>query len=351
MPQLASHRFADLYPLMDHDALNELAASIRRNGLREPIVLHADGTVLDGRHRLLACEMAGVTAVFTEFAGTDQDALEYVVDTNSTRRHLTESQRAMVAAQLVGFGHGGRRDGADDMAMLTQKQAAARLGISERTVRDGKLVVDHAPVDLASDVERGIMAVRAAAEIIRAAGKDKTLVAEYHRLRRASGSTEWYTPPHILNLATQLLGEIDLDPASNPGEAWVTARHHFTKEDDGLAQPWRGRVWLNPPWDGQGSPSRWVSKLVDEYESGAVTEAVCLLPARVNTVWMDRLAPYARCFVKGRLRFGDATGDAPFPVVLVYLGPRVQEFVNVFRPVGATYGYLPPTSEAVTLQP
>jgi len=217
------------------------------------------------------------------------------------------------------------------------------MGISERTVRDGKLVIDHAPPELATEVETGITAVRAAAELIRAAGKDKALVAEYHRLRRASGSSEWYTPPHILNLAIELLGRIDLDPASNPGEPWVTAAQHFTKEDDGLSRPWNGRVWLNPPWDGQGSPGRWVAKLVDEYESGAVTEALCLLPARVNTAWMNRLAPYPRCFVRGRLRFSDATGDAPFPVTIVYLGARVQDFVDVFSRVGPAYGYLAPS--------
>jgi len=332
---------AELYSLMSADALMELADSIRGNGLREPIVLRADGSVLDGRNRLRACEIAGVEARFTEFMGSDQEALEFVVDTNSTRRHLSESQRAIVAARLATFSHGGSRSGR--VVGFTQRAAAEKLGVGERTVRDGKLVLERGTAELADDVARGLIAVRAAAELIRSAGKERVLVAEYHRLRRQSGSVEWYTPPHILGLVTDLLGQIDLDPASNEGEPWVTARRHFTVADDGLTQPWDGRVFLNPPWNAQGSPAAWVKKLIGEYEHGEVTEAVCLLPARTNTAWMDSLGDYARCFVRGRLRFGDAEGDAPFPVVLVYLGSRVQDFVDIFDAVGSCYARMRPT--------
>jgi len=330
---------AELYPLMSTDALVELVDSIRRNGLREPIVLRPDGAVLDGRNRLRACEIAGVEARFTEFVGSDQEALEFVVDTNSTRRHLSESQRAIVAARLATFSHGGSRTGRT--AGFTQRAAAEKLGVGERTVRDGKLVLERGTAELADDVERGLIAVRAAAELIRAAGKERVLVSEYHRLRRQSGSVEWYTPPHIINLVIRLFGEIDLDPASNEGDPWVTARRHFTAADDGLSRPWNGRVFLNPPWNAQGSPAAWVKKLVEGYEHGAVTEAVCLLPARTNTAWMDLLRGYARCFVRGRLRFGDAKGEAPFPVVLVYLGARTQAFVDIFDVVGSCYAKVP----------
>lgn len=347
MSDLKVSPIAELYPLMDDSDLADLTDSISRNGLREAIVLRPDGSVLDGRNRLQACVRAGVEPRFVEFIGTDRDALEFVIDTNSHRRHLTESQRSLVAARLSTYRHGGRRGSSDTGVQLTQREAAERLGVSERTVRDGKLVVDHAPDALVDDVAGGLVAVRAAAEMIRAAGKDKLLVAEYHRLRRASGSVEWYTPPHILNLVTELFGEIDLDPASNQGEPWVNARRHFTRTDDGLAQPWEGKVFLNPPWDAQGSPGRWVDKLAEEYEAGRVTEAICLLPARVNTAWMQHLARHPRCFVKGRLRFSDSTGDAPFPVALVYFGDRVQNFVDVFHTIGDCYGHLLP-SRALT---
>lgn len=60
--------------------------------------------------------------------------------------------------------------------------------------------------------------------------------------QRSVASDEWYTPPYI----TKALGEFDLDPCAARG--WITAKNHLYKEDDGLANEWHGRVWLNPPY-------------------------------------------------------------------------------------------------------
>jgi hypothetical protein len=340
MQDLGFHRFANIYPLLEATQLAELASSIKAHGLREAIVLHSDGSILDGRNRYLACRTAGVPPRFVNFGGSDNEALEFVVDTNSRRRHLDASQRALVAARLVGYGHGGSRTDQQKSDLLTHKDAAHLLNVGERSVRDGKLVVDYGSDAMSDEVEKGLLAVRAAAEIIRAAGKDRALVAEYHRLRRQSRSVEWYTPKHILNLVIDVLGEIDLDPASNQGDPWVPAKKHFTVDDDGLAQEWSGRVYLNPPWDSQGSPRAWVTKLVHEYQQGQVTQAICLLPARTNTEWMGMLAPYPRVYVRGRLRFSDGAGEAPFPVMLVYLGVAIGPFARSFSTVGDVFASL-----------
>lgn len=57
-------------------------------------------------------------------------------------------------------------------------------------------------------------------------------------------TTTWLTPPHIL----KALGDFDLDPCASLNRPWDTAKHHYTEEDDGLIQPWFGRVWCNPPY-------------------------------------------------------------------------------------------------------
>jgi DNA N-6-adenine-methyltransferase (Dam) len=102
-----------------------------------------------------------------------------------------------------------------------------------------------------------------------------------------SNTAEWYTPPEILQPVLALFQVIDLDPCSNSHETPnVPARRHFTKEDDGLAQPWRAdSVFVNPPYGDHIGP--WVVKLCEEYESGNVARAIALLPARPDTVWFQ----------------------------------------------------------------
>lgn len=332
--------YANLFPLMSPEELQGLTASITAHGLREPIVLDPTGRILDGRNRYLACRLAGVAPRFRDWKGTDEEALTWVIDTNLHRRHLSESQRAMLAARLANVTHGGNRRSQPAQVpheRISQAQAADTFGISERTVRDAKLVLEHGPDELRDDVEGGLLAARVAAELIRAAGKDRSLAAEYYRLRRTSKSQEWYTPQHIIDLVLEVLdGEIDLDPASNShDDPWVPARMHYTKEDDGLALPWKGRVFLNPPFD--RSPGAWVEKLHHSYINGEISQAIALLPARTNTDWIQVLAGYPRCFIRGRLRFSDGPGEAQFPSLVVYLGVDFERFGAAFSRVGEVY--------------
>jgi hypothetical protein len=100
------HPLADLLPAMSEAEYAELRDSIRENGLRQPITLHHDGRLLDGRHRARICAELGIEPDTETFEGTDSEALAYVLDLNLTRRHLSESQRAMIAARLATLGRG-----------------------------------------------------------------------------------------------------------------------------------------------------------------------------------------------------------------------------------------------------
>ena len=81
----------------------------------------------------------------------------------------------------------------------------------------------------------------------------------------------WLTPPEIL----RALGAFDLDPCCPPFMPWTTAARMLTPEDDGLAHPWAGRVWLNPPWGHKATP--WLERLA------AHGNGIALLPARTET--------------------------------------------------------------------
>lgn len=153
-------------------------------------------------------------------------------------------------------------------------------------------------------------------------------------------SDEWYTPPDVIAAARQVLGGIDLDPASNDiAQKTVKASRYFTKEDDGLSQEWGGHVWLNPPFSASLA-SAFVRKLIDEIDAGRVTEAVLLQNCTCTcTSWFHELAPRcALCFPRGRLKFyraeGKAAGSSYYGQVILYFGPDVDLFAETFGAFG-----------------
>ena len=152
-------------------------------------------------------------------------------------------------------------------------------------------------------------------------------------------SNEWYSPRWIVDPAREVMGGIDLDPAScEAANATIRAERFFTVADDGLAQPWRGRVWVNPPYSDRDL-IRWVSKLVDSMDSGAVPEAVVLLPAYVETKMAQ--AALARCaavaFPAKRVQFerpGRPTTNPPAGSMVVYFGPHSGRFRTAYSDRG-----------------
>ncbi|MGO9125841.1 MAG: ParB N-terminal domain-containing protein [Terriglobales bacterium] len=91
------HEAAQLFPLLSEEELNELAVDIEANGLLNPVVL-LEGKVLDGRNRVVACRMAGVSPTFTDWKGSGSPT-SWVISQNLHRRHLTASQKAVIALE------------------------------------------------------------------------------------------------------------------------------------------------------------------------------------------------------------------------------------------------------------
>jgi hypothetical protein len=173
--------------------------------------------------------------------------------------------------------------------------------------------------------------------------KRKALAAidgERHNPRTAlTGNDEWHTPEPHIEAARDVLGAIDLDPASNArAQRTVRAAHYFTKHDDGLTKPWRGKVWLNPPYS---KPiADFVAKLVAEYQAGHVTEAILLTQASTDTACfhMALEAASAFCLTRRRIRFIGAD-EAPkkSPTIghcFFYFGSRGDVFAARFADFG-----------------
>jgi len=149
----------------------------------------------------------------------------------------------------------------------------------------------------------------------------------------STGNGDWQTPPEVIERVIAVLGAIDLDPCSNShDDPNVPAAKHFTEEDDGLAQEWRGRVYMNPPYG--RVIGKWVEKLVEEFEAGRVTQAIALVPARTDTRWFKRFRAFPRCFVQGRLKFVGAAAGAPFPSAIIGVGVSVEALAEGFGDIG-----------------
>lgn len=174
------HPLANLFPLIEGTDFEDLALDIADHGLHESIWL-LDGKILDGRNRYLAAIEAGVLDrsdsawrddgrlrhSFLEFDPDENgDPLAFVISKNLHRRQLDESQRATVAAKIANMRQGERTDLAEPSANLpkvAQADAARMLNVSERSLRTAKTVIEKGVPELQQAVERGEIAVSAAA--------------------------------------------------------------------------------------------------------------------------------------------------------------------------------------------
>jgi phage N-6-adenine-methyltransferase len=125
----------------------------------------------------------------------------------------------------------------------------------------------------------------------------------------------WETPAKFFAELDAAFG-FELDVCALPENA--KCKRFFTPEQDGLAQEWRGRCWMNPPY-GPGI-EKWMQKAYESAKAGALV--VCLVPARVDTAWWhDYASKGSITFLRVRLKFVGAQWTAPFPCAVVVFSP------------------------------
>ena len=140
-------------PGMTPEEFADLKQDILEHGQLEPIMLFQH-QILDGRHRWSVCQQLGLRCKYDTFKGSELQALEYVISLNVKRRHLNESQRAIIAADVATMRSGARTDLAPTGAR-SDAEAAELFNVGERSVERAKALKREAPAEIIAEVMGG----------------------------------------------------------------------------------------------------------------------------------------------------------------------------------------------------
>ena len=156
-----------------------------------------------------------------------------------------------------------------------------------------------------------------------------------HTAKKPGSTYERYTPPQYLEAARQVMGGIDLDPAScEIANQNVKATKFYTEEENGLTKEWRGNIWLNPPYS-------IVESFVDKLIESDFKQAIVLTHNCTETKWFCKLVDRADgiVFPNHRINFLNSDGTAPsgYPPrgqTFFYFGDKVADFLDTFKQFG-----------------
>jgi phage N-6-adenine-methyltransferase len=225
-----------------------------------------------------------------------------------------------------------RKEAAKEMAAkgMTTREIAEVVGCGKSTIaRDLDAFV---PFGTSHDEETAEIRDASVANATNKKPSTRALLAQ-------SDQNDWRTPRKFLEAAHAVMGGIDLDPASSAeANQTVEATTFYTEADDGLTQPWNGRVWLNPPYGGKAR--LFIGRLIQEYNDGNVTAACALVNSHpTETQWFQALFDYPICFIRGRIDFGGpsraVSTSSTHGSAVCFLGKDTETFARVFSKFGA----------------
>ena len=259
--------------MLPAEELERLAADIAENGLRHPVVLDREGRVLDGRNRLAACEIAGVTAETVTYEGDDLAA--FVLSANVARRHLTTGQQAMSTA-LVLSDDGKRVDGRWKRGSIDIGESS-NISAWRKQMDQAGQILDHAP-ELADNVVAGSLALDAAfREADKRRDSERQSLAEVERMQ----DEEQQSRRRLTEFAPEYMTALD-------NGVYRSARQAFTAwEDDNRKEAARLR---REQADAENAAKEHWAKHCDLY--GGIAAAITTLAAFAGRDALDLMAEY-----------------------------------------------------------
>jgi len=293
--ELIRERIVDEYADAIREGIQLPAVTVFRDGDRDYLA--------DGFHRLAAAELAGETHIAADVRpGTLRQAILHAVGANAEHglRRTTEEKRRAVQALL-------------NDSEWTQK--------SDRWIAE----VAHVSHTFVAKCRRG--------DVI--------------QLLKSSDCWEWYTPRPYTDAARELMGGIDLDPASSErANDRVGASAIYDVTQNGLEHDWRGRVWCNPPGGKERGESRiglFTYKLLRHYDARDVTQACLLIPATTDTAHFQACQNHPVCLIDGRVNFDfghpdeEKAGNNTQAHCVVYMGDQPKRFREIFGQFGPVF--------------
>lgn len=347
--------------------VTQLAQSIKEIGLINPITILADGTLVAGRHRLAACQSLEWQEVDVSIAQLDQLHAELAeIDENIIRTELHWSERdkqlsrrkEIYEAIYPETKQGGdrrskfpqlvqsNRNGSGLIPSFTQ-DTANKTGVSNTTIEQSIKRAEAFTDDQMEALKEAEVTQTEATKIARLPEPEREQAVKLvsrgvPTALLTSETNEWFTPSQYVDMARELMGGIDLDPASNAyaNEKVVQATTYYDIQTNGLNKEWRGRVWLNPPYgrdEGGSNQEAWSRRLIEQYEAGITKEAILLVNANTEAKWFQPLYNYLICFTNHRIRFYNTEGTPSQPTqgnAFIYFGNQTERFTELFSTFG-----------------
>jgi hypothetical protein len=282
------------------------ALEVARRVIAQAVLEHDADTLRELRSRASAVELYNRRTGAMEIAN---DAGEIKV----------RAERGLGQVDAAVAPHGGDRMQGSGTGILTDVRRETRAAW-RRLGKVADVTFEHS-LELAHEDELAGVSTASILSIVRLGGVLK------------STTFECQTPARYVEAAREVLGAIDLDPASDvEANRTVKAARFHHEDDDGLAHDWHGRVFLNPPY-GRFLTAAFATHLVEQYDVGNVTAAVLVLNAYgFDAQWFRPLFAHTLCFTDHRVPFYG--GGPTFGSLFFYLGPERARFARVFGRFG-----------------
>ena len=335
--------------------ITSLANNIMEVGLLHPVVINEKNELIAGYRRIKAYQFWLWKTIPCTIVSVD-DARKAELSENKERKDFTiteikavvdylkpklekEAEERQKATRLVGKGIQEKEtNGASNLdepmeAGRTDEILASYVGVGKDTLRKIITIAEEGTED----------------EIKEADSKNRQISMVFSKLRsrltgahvgNATGEYEWYTPSIYIEAAREVMGSIDVDPASSEvADKTVKATKYYTIESDGLIQKWEGNVWMNPPYS-QPLITDFCNLLIDKYLNGEIKRACVLVNNATETNFYQNMLNHSKavCFIKGRVKFidknGESTGAPLQGQTILYFGDNYREFGSIFSQFG-----------------